>query len=219
MSSSWPTTTIFLKVRNFEELLSVAIGGMSIPERILALKVNGSIIHNLLYQQWFSMAPSRLGEHSDTARTAVKYLIEPQNATKGDHNWPSWSSWEEGRNYQLPGTSLVKIPEDIRNAFDADRNYLRTRLDETLSSGDFVMSLKIQPFDKPGRHTDRGCYANPGIGARKNGTGGSTISFHFHSRSENARPITESALRRSTWQPYGSPRMAANRTILRPAKT
>jgi hypothetical protein len=135
-----------LKSKRLDEVLSVAAGGMSLLEQNLALKVNGSIVRNLLYQQWFSMAPSRLGEVSDPDRTAVKYLIEPANAAKGDPAWPGWSTWESGRNYQIPLAARGNIPREIREEMEADRDYLRTRLDQTLSQGDFDMVLKVQPF-------------------------------------------------------------------------
>ena len=139
-----------LKSKKLDEILSVVVGGMSAIEQNLALKVNGSIIYNLLYQQWFSMAPSRLGEVSDPDRTAVKYLIEPSEGKKGDPEWPSWSTWEEGRNYQVPLADAAKIPRDVRRKLKGDRNYLRTHLDQTLSKGEFCMSLRLQPFISSG---------------------------------------------------------------------
>jgi hypothetical protein len=135
-----------LEGKKLDELLSVFAGGMNALERNLALKVNGSIIYNLLYQQWFSMAPSRLGEISDPTRTAVKYLIEPCQGKKGDPDWPTWSTWEEGRNYQVPGADRLKIPAEIRKGFEDDPDFLRTQLNRTLSQGEFCLSLKIQPF-------------------------------------------------------------------------
>ncbi|WP_284486651.1 catalase family protein [Sedimentitalea xiamensis] len=135
-----------LKSKKLDEVLAVAGAGMSLLEQNLALKVNGSIIRNLLYQQWFSMAPSRLGEAADAERTAVKYLIEPARATKGDPDWPEWSTWETGRNYQIPLSKRLNIPRQEREAMDANPDILRTRLEETLSQDDFEMDLKVQTF-------------------------------------------------------------------------
>ena len=50
-----------LASNKLSEILSIFNGGMSNFEKLLALRVNGSIIANPLYQEWFSMAPSRLG--------------------------------------------------------------------------------------------------------------------------------------------------------------
>ncbi len=140
------TDADILKGKKIHEFLSVAVGGMSPIEQILALKVNGSRVYNLLYQQWFSMAPSRLGEASDPERTAVKYLIEPDRGKQEDPEWPSWSTWEGGRNYQIPFLDLAKIPGDVRRRLTRNRDYLRTHLEQTLAKEEFYMSLKIQPF-------------------------------------------------------------------------
>jgi hypothetical protein len=137
-----------LTSKKLNEVLSVFAGGMNNYEKLLALRVNGSVIENPLFQQWFSMAPSRLGEFEDKDRTAVKYMMEPCDiSNKGNSNdWPSWSTWEKGRDYQTPGLRTIKIPSNTRKAMKANRNYLEDKVSKTLSKKNFCVNLFIQPY-------------------------------------------------------------------------
>lgn len=135
-----------LASKKLNEVLSVFNGGMSNLEKLLALRVNGSIIANPLYQEWFSMAPSRLGEASDLTRTAVKYMIEPCKKIE-TKEWPKWSSWQTGRDYQTPGVTTYNIPAADRLAMTSDKYYLRNKIKNTLSKNNFCYSLYLQPYN------------------------------------------------------------------------
>jgi hypothetical protein len=135
----------------FREGKAAAIAGSPI-KAVLALKVNGSIIKNFLFQEWFSMAPSRLGEPSDPERTAVKYMIAPcDSSSRGVESgeWPKWSTWERGRDYQLLVPQNFLIPKsDMDQLADSDRTYHRRKIIETLgrNPNGFCMSLYLQPY-------------------------------------------------------------------------
>jgi hypothetical protein len=139
-------------VQLFKEGKAAAFAG-SPAKAVLALKVNGSLIKNFLYQEWFSMAASRLGEKNDPTRTAVKYLMQPcdTKTTRGVNGgeWPTWSTWESGRDYQLRLPQAFKIPlEDLSALKDPSGEYHRNRILQTLNASPqgFCMDLFIQPY-------------------------------------------------------------------------
>jgi hypothetical protein len=156
----------FLNITNNEDarlehklsdLIAVFFRGMNKWERELALNVNGSIIYNPLYQKYYSMAPSRLGERSDPDRTAVKYLWEPCVGERYDEliriNNPPWADLHE---YAHP---LLGPIEKLRNSIPPEvkknRNHLRMMVAQSLDPRAFeqdstrppvCFELKVQKY-------------------------------------------------------------------------
>jgi hypothetical protein len=146
----------FLNITNDEDALvehlisdfkAIFLRGMNAWERELALNVNGSIIYNPLYQKYYSMAPSRLGERNDSDRTAVKYLWEPCRGGEYDAllktNNPSWAEIHE---YAHPIQGLIhkwrgSIPQEVKN----NRNHLRAMIAQSLNPRIFKQEPERPP--------------------------------------------------------------------------
>jgi hypothetical protein len=156
----------FLNITNNEDallehklsdLVAVFFRGMNRWERELALNVNGSIIYNPLYQKYYSMAPSRLGEKSDPDRTAVKYLWEPCRGEGYDElveiNNPPWADLHE---YAHPLLGPIeKLRNSIPTELKKNRNHLRMMVAESLNPRAFerdstrppvCFELKVQKY-------------------------------------------------------------------------
>ncbi|OUR95872.1 hypothetical protein A9Q84_15345 [Halobacteriovorax marinus] len=121
--------------------------GMTKLEQTLALKVNGSIIQNPLFENYFSMVPSRLGIKK-SAR-AVKYTWEPiacdgskLSQSELQRGKPEWSN---NHNYAYPvqGPFLrAKVPASkYENPY-----YLREKAKSTLVAGKFCYQLYFQMY-------------------------------------------------------------------------
>ena len=69
-----------------------------------ALRVNGSVIYNPLFQSYWSMAPSRLGGRHDTKATAVKYKWEPLYTDERGRKLLAANNppWAERRDFGIP---------------------------------------------------------------------------------------------------------------------
>jgi hypothetical protein len=119
--------------------------GFSAWERQLA--AGGSVIHNPLYQRFYSMVPSRLGKKSDPGRTAVKYLWEPCTGGSYDEkirtNNPPWTQFRE---YGNPLKILISrwrhpIPAEMKR----NRNHLRSTIAKSLDSREFDRNPAMPP--------------------------------------------------------------------------
>ena len=75
-------------------------------------------------------------------------MIEPcDKKSKGKTlDWPQWSTWESGRDYQTPGLAFLKIPSAVRSEMQNDKYYLRSKIKQRLAKGNFCYSFYIQPF-------------------------------------------------------------------------
>ncbi|WP_041577141.1 hypothetical protein [Bdellovibrio bacteriovorus] len=137
------------KLREGLSILSTGIGAMEIRQ---ALWVNGSIIQSPLYQEYFSMVPSRLGPTG--ARRAVKYFWRPEacpgqeqdfNAEQAQQ-WPKWSQVRSYADIFSPRTKYTTPPFDDHLSNDYPANYLRKNLQQSLSQKDFCYGLYLQPY-------------------------------------------------------------------------
>lgn len=127
--------------------------GMTKLEKILALKVNGSVIHHPLYEEYFSMVPSRLG-HKGQAR-AVKYSWVPSSCEESgkqpeyyDYFKPEWS---KDHNYAYPSKGLPLIepnipPFEMAHSKYWGHYYLRDRVENTLKKGEHCYELHVQLY-------------------------------------------------------------------------
>lgn len=131
---------------------SVYLSGINGLERRAAFSVNGSIIHSPLFQEYFSMVPSRLGPPG--ARRAVKYYWAPE-ACPGTSQWAfetkkeeEWPQWAKERHYAdvLAPVAKYWTPPYSGTEQEYPRDYLRRNLDKTLREGDFCFGLYFQPY-------------------------------------------------------------------------
>lgn len=135
---------------------SVFLSGLSAQEIISALAVNGSIIKSALFQDYFSMVPSRLGPVG--AKRAIKYFWVPE-ACLGAHveeflqqksiEYPQWAKL---RSYQNPKKIVEKValgnlpPYDLTQYQNYPHDYLRKNINDILSKQSFCYGLYFQPY-------------------------------------------------------------------------
>jgi hypothetical protein len=134
------------------EGVAILATGMTGLEKKLALKTNGSIIENPLYEQYFSMVPSRLGRPGQAR--AIKYVWEPiscqdDSVIKNHKYQPSYTKL---RNYAYPTKNLPILGPNVpqfRNKQDQwkyGHYYLRERAHSTLRAGDHCYQLYAQLY-------------------------------------------------------------------------
>ncbi|MGZ3726567.1 MAG: hypothetical protein ACXWQQ_12240 [Pseudobdellovibrio sp.] len=112
-------------------------------ERGLALRANGSVIYSPLYQQYYSMVPSRLGPQGQMR--AVKYSWTPVACSaqvaakfKSESN-TQWAPWTQSHNYLVPALESLQYPD----------NYLRQHVTERLAQDKFCFDLYFQFYQDP----------------------------------------------------------------------
>lgn len=143
-------------ISKLDELLSLLTPGINALEFELALKVNGSIIKSPLYQEYFSMVPSRLGTPGSSR--AVKYIWQPTacpyqdeaefNAEKKE----MWPEWANRKTYAQPLRIIPGSPGGMHNTppftmkEEYPRDYLRKNLKEGLEHKSFCYALYLQPY-------------------------------------------------------------------------
>jgi hypothetical protein len=122
-----------------------------------ALRANGSVIHNPLFQSYWSMAPSRLGSRGADKVTAVKYKWEPFYPDErgqrllAENNPP----WADRRDFGFPFIGwirrLLAVPATVRSEPD----HLRAMIARTLDPENYGLGkdsvpirfvLKVQKF-------------------------------------------------------------------------
>jgi hypothetical protein len=119
----------------FNEFLSVYAKGMTRHERKLALEVNGSIIANPLFEEYWSMMSYRLGAFEDESRTAIKFKWTPCALNLPQEGYPDWSANHDYAKPRVPGVQKDPydlIPEDLQSKFSKNRYYLRSELYSSL---------------------------------------------------------------------------------------
>lgn len=113
-------------------------------ERKLALLVNGSVIYSPLYEQYYSMVPSRLGPQG--AIRAVKYSWQPtacspaDQAEFNDESKTDMPAWIQNHNH-----ILFSQPE----AYKWEDDYLRQRTQDRLLKRDACFGLYFQLYRDP----------------------------------------------------------------------
>jgi hypothetical protein len=135
---------------------SVFLSGLSAQEIVAALAVNGSIIKSALFQDYFSMVPSRLGPVG--AKRAIKYFWVPEVCSDAkaedfaklkETEYPLWSKL---RSYQNPAKIVEKTvlgelpPFDILQKEVYPHDYLRKNINSILSKQSFCYGLYFQPY-------------------------------------------------------------------------
>jgi hypothetical protein len=145
------------KVKTLESVFNV---GMSAQEIIAALSVNGSVIKSAMFQEYFSMVPSRLGTAG--AARAVKYFWTPVACTNASKTQfaelmkTELPSWAKERSYQNPKRTLdlppytsaakkwwFSLPE---SEADYPHDYLRRNIEKNLKGDAFCYELYLQPY-------------------------------------------------------------------------
>lgn len=132
------------------EGISVFGVGLTRLEKKLALKVNGSVIAHPLYEDYFSMVASRLGNHGEAR--AVKYVWTPTSC-KGENNPEYYNyfkpDWTVPHNYVYPITgdiAVKKLPPYKENQNYWNHYYLRDRIENTLKKDIFCYDLHVQLY-------------------------------------------------------------------------
>jgi hypothetical protein len=147
-------------VRNFVAFLWSTVCGLyylGIRDAFSALRVNGSVIYNPLFQSYWSMAPSRLGSRHDAKATAVKYKWEPLCADGGGQELLAANNplWADRRDFGIPIIGWIRrwlcVPTDVRSDPDHLRAMVARSLDPSLFAPDgshrpIQFSLKVQTF-------------------------------------------------------------------------
>lgn len=133
-----------------KEGLAIFHSGINAVEVRLALWSNGSIIQSPLYQEYFSMVPSRLG--SKGAARAVKYFWTPE-ACEGSREAfdlerkSEWPEWANRREYSHPLKPFEKYgTPPYKNKELYPRDYLRRNIEASLQRKDFCYGLYFQPY-------------------------------------------------------------------------
>lgn len=132
------------KVKLFESLFTSS--DLSALEQKLALAVNGSVIYSPLFQEYYSMVPSRLGPKGATR--AVKYSWEPAacsnvggEATTFEQEkakyYPNWAT-EHDYNFRPVSKWLHTV--------GLGPNYLRNLTVQRLQRGRFCFNLYFQMY-------------------------------------------------------------------------
>lgn len=118
-------------------------------ERRLTFFVNGSVIHTPLFQEYFSMVPSRLGPEG--VIRAVKYSWVPaacsadKRASFDQESKLYWMDWTKDHSYSFP----PHLPLAIENAHNQKRlptDYLRKNALMRLTKDDFCFNLYFQVY-------------------------------------------------------------------------
>lgn len=129
-----------------EEFWSIfGAAGLTTLERRLALQVNGSVIYSPLYQEYFSMVPSRLGPEG--AVRAVKYSWEPvscsdeQATAFNQEKKTQWADWTKDRTYAFP----PHTPSAVKKG-NFQNDYLRANTVSRMEKGDFCFNFYVQVF-------------------------------------------------------------------------
>lgn len=141
----------FAKTKLTEGLATFAVG-LSTMELRLALMVNGSVIDSNLFQEYFSMVPSRLG--TPGAARAVKYIWVPaacsseQNAAFEGEKKSHWQDWTKSHDYADPIASLTAFnPTGTPNhSARFPKDYLREHVTDALKENDACFALYLQPY-------------------------------------------------------------------------
>ncbi|MFT6071003.1 MAG: hypothetical protein ACJAT2_002852 [Bacteriovoracaceae bacterium] len=130
--------------------------GMTKLEQKLALKVNGSVIAHPLYEEYFSMVPSRLGKKGQSR--AVKYVWKPASCHGGEleHKDYFTPKWSQTHNYSyplsgIPSLNAIIFPKETIPPFKGSATYwnhyyLRDRVENTLKKNDFCYELYGQLY-------------------------------------------------------------------------
>lgn len=141
----------------WNEGASIFFSGMTPVEQRLALLSNGSIIYSPLFQQYFSMVPSRLGPQGQTR--AVKYSFIPA-ACSDDKNakdkfridsidqWPDWSKdrkWALGDALMGPIGAYNELPPFKKEGL-YKHYYLRENTIDRLEKQDSCFDLVFQLY-------------------------------------------------------------------------
>jgi len=121
-------------------------------ERKLALLTNGSVIYSPLYQEYFSMVPSRLGLEGSIR--AVKYSWQPLACSAdvvsefNQEKKKQWAEWTNDHTYAFPPHQPSVISKHTSPYSEADfpDDYLRGHVTDRLVSGDFCFQLYLQLY-------------------------------------------------------------------------
>ena len=123
------------------EGLSLFTTGINTMELQQALAVNGSIIKTPLFQEYFSMVPSRLGLTG--SGRAVKYIWTPSACPGQEQSFAKemkteWPEWSKKRNYADPLNPLSKrfLPPYLPFS-GYESNNLRKNVDTSLKQEGF----------------------------------------------------------------------------------
>lgn len=116
-------------------------------ERRLTFEVNGSVIYSPLFQEYFSMVPSRWGVEGQ--KRAVKYSWTPVSCRPPETDdrflkdrVSQWPSWAKDHSYGFPPRSPLETllyPHD----------YLRQNATSRLAADDFCFNLYVQFYRDP----------------------------------------------------------------------
>lgn len=138
-----------------QEGRAILLTGLKTMEVRGALSANGSIIESPLFQEYFSMVPSRLGPTG--MADAVKYFWVPEPCAQDlaayenfeDAKRMQWPAWSQERHFSLPGLPLAKYdtaPWNSKTASKYSADYLRQNLTKNLRDGSFCYGLYFQPY-------------------------------------------------------------------------
>jgi hypothetical protein len=122
-----------------------------------ALRVNGAVIHNPLFQSYWSMAPSRLGSRAANHVSAVKYKWEPfYSDQRGKQllaeNNPAWA---DRRDFGFPLVGWIRQLRAIPGSIRSDPDHLRAMIAQTLDPKNYGpgqspvpirFALRVQKF-------------------------------------------------------------------------
>jgi hypothetical protein len=131
---------------------SVFLSGFSVMERKLALSVNGSIIKNPLFQDYYSMVPSRLGKAGQVR--AIKYQWSPVACRETAHGIETFQAmkkseqpaWSLDRNFAEPQSLIAAQFVASPLSKEYPRDFLRTHAQATLKQTDFCYDLLVQLY-------------------------------------------------------------------------
>lgn len=144
----------FFKTKITEGLATFG-AGLNAMEMKLALEVNGSIIKSVLFQEYFSMVPSRLGPQGTT--TAVKYIWSPVACSKDaqakfeEAKKAYWPAWAKSHEYADP-IHILRASSDERallKSLAQPRDALRQNVTQLLKDDDACFALLLQPYLDP----------------------------------------------------------------------
>jgi hypothetical protein len=130
---------------------------LGLRDAAAALRVNGSVIFNPLFQSYWSMAPSRLGVSGARNVTAVKYKWEPFYPDERGRRLLAENNpiWADRRDFGFPLIGWIRrnlvVPATVRS----DPDHLRAMIAQTLDATNYGPSknpipirfaLKVQRF-------------------------------------------------------------------------
>src|SRR5699024_9969783 len=118
-------------------------------EAQLALAVNGSVIKSPLFQEYFSMVPSRLGPPG--SNRAVKYIWTPRACGGFEKEFEAakkeeWPDWANERDYSSPIHPFSQARISNASNDSENRDYLRASIARRLAKGSQCFTLYLQPY-------------------------------------------------------------------------